>query len=154
MSSNQFFIGIKGMRVEVTEEIYLTYYRSKRRDRYYERDIKTHTAIRDKASAITGYAPSKEDSLDRLICIGEDFVDEQKSTEDMVIASLMSDALYEALDKLPESDRTLIDALFLSNCGKGMSERAYAEVSGTPRKTIAYRRERALIRLKKLLENK
>jgi len=149
MSSNQFFIGIKGMRVEVTEEIYLTYYRSKRRDRYYERDIKTYTVIRDKAGTITGYAPSKEDSLDRLICTGEDFVDEQKSTEDMVMASLMSDALYAALEMLSEADRALVDMLFFQN----MTERQAAVVFGLSQKGINKRKAKILMTLRKVLES-
>jgi len=149
MSNKQFFISIKGARVEVTEEIYLTYYRSKRRDRYYERDIKTHTAIRNKAGIITGYAPSKEDSLDRLICTGEDFVDQQKSTEDTVMASLMSVALYKALDKLSEADRALIDVLFYQN----MTERQAAAVFGLSQKGINKRKAKILMTLRKVLEN-
>ena len=33
MSKQQFFISIDGQRIEVTKEVYLTYYRSKRRER-------------------------------------------------------------------------------------------------------------------------
>ena len=152
MDSQQFFIGIKGKRISVTEEVYLAYYRSKRRERYFERDIKTETAIRGKDGNVTGYAPSKEDSLDRLIDAGEDYDDGQKSVEDIVISCLMSNALYQALDKLPEADRELIEALFFANGGEGMSEREYADASGVPRKTIAYRRNRVLRRLKKIFE--
>jgi len=151
MSNKPFFINVKGNRIAVTEEIYLAYYRSKRRDRYYERDIKSETAIRDKAGNITGYAPSKEDSLDRRIDNGEDFADEGASVEDDVIRGLASEALHRALDELPEADRTLIVALFFSNGGEGMSERAYSDASGIPRKTLAYRRDRALDRLRKIL---
>ena len=152
MNGKQFFIGISGMQVEVTEEVYLVYYRSKRRDRYYECDIKIETPIRDKSGNVTGYAPSKEDSLDRLISKGEDFLNEQESIENIVINGLMSDALHEALEMLLEADRALLDALFFSNSGKGMSEREYAAVSGIPRKTIAYRRQKALDRLKNIFE--
>ena len=147
--NKQFFIGINGKQVEVTEEVYLVYYRSKRRDRYYEHDIKTHTAIRDKAGIVTGYAPSKEDSLDRLICTGEDFVDNQKSTEDMVMASLMSDALHMALDMLSESNRALVDLLFFQN----MTERQAAVVFGLSQKGINKRKAKILMTLRKVLEN-
>jgi RNA polymerase sigma factor (sigma-70 family) len=150
--NKQFFIGAGGTKVEVTEEIYLAYYRSKRRDRYYERDIKTERAVCDTDGNVTGYKPSKEDSLDRLMETGEDYAAEAESVEETVIRGIMSGALHQALDKLPEADRALIDALFFSNGGTGMSEREYSEVSGMPRKTIAYRRNRALERLKKFFE--
>ena len=154
MSENkQFFIRLNGQQIPITEEVYLAYYRSERRMRYFERDIKTENAVRDKNGDITGYRPAKEDSLDRLMEAGEDYTDDCEGVEDAVVSVMMSDKLHEVLDELPESDRELIDALFFSNGGEGMSEREYSELSGVPRKTVAYRRGKILARLKKLLEN-
>ena len=150
MNNKQFFISINGEQIEVTKEVYLTYYRSKRRDRYYERDIKTETPIRDRDGHIIGYAPAREDSLDRLIEAGEDFAAEQESVEDTAIRRLMSDKLHKALDKLSGSDRALIDALYF----QGMTERKYADISGIPQKTINDRKNRTLIKLRKILENR
>ena len=149
MDNKQFFIGIKGKRIAVTEEVYLAYYRSKRRERYFERDIKTETAIRDKGGNITGYAPSKEDSLDRLIDAGEDYDDGQKSVEEVVIGGLMSNALYQALDKLPEVDRALIEALFF----QGKTERQMATEYGLSQKAINKRKAKILLTLKIFLES-
>lgn len=152
MSRENYYISVNRTLVEVTEEQYLCYYRSKRRMRYFEQDIKTETPIRDKAGNITGYAPSKEDSLERLCDLGADFVDAQESVEDVTIRALMSDKLYEALDKLPKVERELIDALYFANNGGGMSERDYALITRTHHMTIHSRKVRILQKLKKLLD--
>ena len=154
MSENkQFYIGVGGQRVEVTQEVYLTYYRSIRRERYFEHDIKTESAVRDKDGNITGYKPAKEDSLERLMEAGEDYADEDGSVDKAALRAVMADKLHEVLRLLNEDEQALINALFFSNSGDGMSEREYAQTSGIPRKTIAYRREQILNKLKKLMES-
>ena len=151
MSQKQYCVNIGGALVDVTEEQYLAYYRSQRRMRYFERDIKTETAIRDKDGRITGYAPSKEDSLDRLLENGADFADETESVEDSAIKKELIEKLREALDELTADERELIDALFFAN-GDGMTEREYAKISGIPQKTINDRKAKILAKLKKLLK--
>ena len=151
--SKQFRIHAEGRLVPVTEEIYLAYYRSIRRERYYERDVKTESAVRDRDGHVIGYQPSKEDSLERLMEAGRDFADEGESAEDAVIRAAMEVKLHKALRKLPEKERELMETLFFSNGGSGISEREYAVISGIPRKTIAYRREKIFGKLKKLLES-
>ncbi len=47
MKGKVYRISISGTLVRVSKNVYLSYYRSKRRDRYYEQDIKTETAILD-----------------------------------------------------------------------------------------------------------
>ena len=153
MSENkQFYIHADGQRVPVTEEVYLAYYRSKRRERYFERDVKTESAVRDGDGNIIGYKPAKEDSLERLMEAGADYADEN-DVEGTALRAVMSDKLHDALLLLDEDEQALINALFFSNNGDGMSEREYAETSGIPRKTVAYRREKVLGKLKKLLES-
>ena len=151
--NKKFFIGIHGKRVEVSEEIYLAYYRSKRRERYYEQDIKTETAIRDKGGNVIGYAPSKEDSLERLMAAGADYADESESVEDIVLRGLDTDALRKALDRLPQAERVLIDALYFSNNGTGMAERGYAEKLGISKTALHARKKKVLVTLKNFLKN-
>lgn len=85
MSQENYRISVSGILIDVSKEQYHCYYRSKRRMRYYEQDIKTETPIRDKNGNIIGYAPSKEDSLERIIATGQDFADGQEYIEDIVI---------------------------------------------------------------------
>ena len=153
MNNKEFFINVKGEKIYVTEEVYLAYYRSKRRDKYFEHDIKTETAVYGKEGGIIGYAPSKEDSLDRRIVAGEDFSNSQESVEDTVIRNLTADELYKALDKLSEADRKLIDALFFSNGGSGMTERECAEKFCISKTALHARKIKVLALIKKILEN-
>jgi RNA polymerase sigma factor (sigma-70 family) len=153
MSENkQLFISIQGQLVPVTEEIYLTYYRARRRMRYYEHDIKTGKPIRNQEGVITGYKPPKEDSLDRLLETGMDFPD-SVNVEETIINAMIVTKLHEVLGELTDSERELIDALFFSNDGDGMNERKYAKQIGVSQQSINERKQRILRKLKKLLEN-
>jgi DNA-directed RNA polymerase specialized sigma subunit len=151
LESKRFVVRVVKQLVPVTEEVYLAYYRADRRMRYFERDIKTESAMRDKNGNVVGYRPAKEDSLERLMENGADYADENESAEDILMNEDKAAELYAALNQLDDGERALIDALFFSNTGDGMSEREYAAVSGIPRKTLAYRRELILSKLKKLI---
>jgi len=148
-----YHININGNLIEVSEEVYRSYYRSKRRDRYYERDIKTETAVRDLNGTVIGYRPAKEDSLDRLLIAGGDYADESVNVEADAVRAVMAVALHEALELLTDAERELVDALFFSNSGAEMTEREYAALSGIPQKTINDRKARVLGRLRKLLKS-
>ncbi len=150
MKGKVYRISISGTLVRVSKNVYLSYYRSKRRDRYYEQDIKTETAIYDGSGSIIAYAPSKEDSLNRLIEAGADFEDVCDSVEDVALTLVMVEKLRECLNLLTTSERALIQALFL----EGKTERKYAQEAGIPRKTINNRRRAIIAKLKKLLKNK
>jgi len=152
--SKQFYINVDGQLVSVTEEIYLSYYRSKRRERYYTRDIKTESAVRDKDGNIIGYRASKEDSLERLMDAGEDYADENESVEEAVLHMLMSEKLHEAMKTLSQEEHNLIETLFFFNVGDGMSEREYAVISGIPHPTIHSRKVKVLAKLKNCLKIK
>lgn len=56
--------------------------------------------------------------------------------------------LRETLNKLDSSERDLISALYFEN----KSERQFSRETGVPRKTISYRKDKILRKLKKLLE--
>ena len=151
--NKQFCVRVDGQLVPVTEEVYLAYYRSERRMRYFERDIKTESAVRDRNGNITRYKLAKEDSLERLTEAGEDYADDGESVEDAVVRAMMSDKLHEVLGKLPDSDRELIDALFFSNSGDGITERECAAKLGISKTALHARKEKVLAKLRGLLEN-
>ena len=147
-----YFVHIDGQLVPVTEEVYLAYYRFKCRMRYFENDLKIGSPLRDQNGNITGYKFAKEDSLDRLSEAGEDYAEDSESVEDAVIRAVMSEILRETLRKLPDNDRQLIDALFFSNDGNGMTEREYAKITGISQQSVNERKRRILGKLLKLIE--
>ena len=148
VNKRHFFISIDGQQIEVSREIYLTYYRSKRRERYYGHDIKIERAVYDEAGNISGYMPPKEDSLERLIESSMEFPSGQKSVEATVIDKIMVEGLHKALDKLSMSERELIHALYF----QGMTEREYAEKTGISKTALHARKIKVLASLKNLLE--
>jgi len=153
MSEKLYHININGALVEVPKQLYLEYYRSKRRDKYYEHDIKIENAVRDKNGNIVGYRPSREDSLERLMEAGGDYRDDSESVEDAAILKLTAAALHEALRLLSDDERDFIETLFFSNGGSGMSEREYAGMTGIPHPTIHSRKVKILKKIKKLMES-
>jgi RNA polymerase sigma factor (sigma-70 family) len=152
-TNRDYFIRVNGQRIPVSKEVYLAYYQSKRRERYFSHDIKTETPIRDKSGVVTGYRPGREDSLERLMAAYGDFVDAAVDVAEEAIRAVMMERLYDALTMLPDVKRELIDALFFSNDGEGMTEREYAEIWGISQQTVHSRKASILALLKKLLEN-
>ncbi len=83
---------------------------------------------------------------------GEDvLVDESCNVEEEVLKKIEIDKLYDAMQKLSESDQELIRVFFFSE--KQMTFREYAAITKIPSQTINFRTLRACKRLKKLMEN-
>ena len=141
-------ISIRGELVEVDKELYLFFYRSRRRLNYYEHDIKTEVAIRDENGEITGYMPSKEDSLDRILESGADFCDDGESIEDLVIRKLMVEKLKQCLLLLEPDERRLIDARYF----EGKTEMECAQMYDVNQSTISRRETKILAKLKSMMK--
>jgi len=93
-------------------------------------------------------------SFEGLIESGEDYPDECESTEDTVLKTVMIDKLHYVLQTqiLSDDEKELIEALYFSSDGEGMSERKYAAISGIPRATIEYRRRIIFSKLRHFLQ--
>lgn len=133
----EYRIKVQGKLVPVTEEIYFTYHRMKRRETYLEE--------RDTANSVFYYS-----ALDTEGTNGEDVIPDLVSprVEDMIVDKLISEKLYQCLAQLAREEQELIYALFF----RAISERQYAEMTGIPQKTINDRRHRILGKLKKLMK--
>ena len=81
-----------------------------------------------------------------------DYISEGDVVEEAVSHAIQVDKLHQALQRLAPEERKLINALFFSNDGDGISERKYAEITGIPRTTIEYRKRIILAKLKQLLQ--
>jgi DNA-directed RNA polymerase sigma subunit (sigma70/sigma32) len=134
-------IKIDGQLIEVSEKIYTEYHRMERRERYLEERDRTHGKFlySDMNTAeITG-----EEMIPDLEAI---------SVEDNAINRALVKQLCECLRLLTNDERELIDTLFFSNDGEGVSERDYSAKSGIPQKTINDRKRKIFDKLKKLLK--
>ena len=136
-SKKKYQIKVQGQLVPVSEEVYFTYHRMKRRETYLEE--------RDTAHGVFYYS-----TMDTTETTGEDGIPDLASprVEDVVVDKLIAEKLHRCLNQLTSTEQELIHALFF----RGISERQYAEMTGIPQKTINDRRHRILVKLKKLME--
>lgn len=150
MDADKKRIWIRGQYVEVTDEVYVAYMQSDRKMRYFENDLKTERFVLGKEGQVVQIIPSREDSLDRLMDENaQQFPDDEESVENTVLHKLEMDKLHTALAMLTPEEQDLIQALFFEE----KTERQYAEELGVYRNAVHVRKNRALKKLKKILEN-
>lgn len=138
-------IRVGKMSVPVSDEIYKEYYRMKRRERYWEQDIKVGRSIMDPDTGVfLGYKPSKEDSIQRLLDDGQVFVDEE-ILEDVVVDNAMLMILQEAMKQLNRQEQELIYDLFY----KEMTVREVAKKEHVSHVAIMKRKNKILNKLRK-----
>ena len=124
-------------------------YMGDRKMRYFENDLKTERFVLGKEGQVVQIIPSREDSLDRLVDENaQQFSDEQKSVESVVLHKLEVDRLHTALSLLAPEERALIQALFFEE----KTERQYADELGVYRNAVHVRKMKVLKKLRALLE--
>jgi len=133
----EYRIKVQGQLVPVTEEVYLTYYRMKRRE--------LHLEEKDTAHGVFYYS-----ALDTEETNGEDAIPDRNSprVEDMVMDKLIAEKLHQCLAQLTKEEQDLIFTLFFQN----KSEHQLAAETGIPRMTLHDRKVKILRALKKLME--
>jgi len=141
--------------VNIPEEVLQFLKKSDRKMEYLEYDIKRYRYARGKdgktirdSNGNPEVLPEREVSLEKLIAEGEDFPSCAFSPDNVIIAKMETEELRRRINRLNSGERKLINALFYSNSGNGMSEREYAKLSGIPRKTIAYQKAKILAKLR------
>lgn len=133
----EYRIKVQGQLVPVSEEVYLTYHRMKRRETYLEE--------RDTTNGVFYYS-----ALDTEGTNGEDVIPDLVSprVEDLIMDKLIAEKLHQCLSQLAREEQELIYALFFQN----KSEHQVSRETGIAQKTIHNRKVRILARLKKLIE--
>ncbi len=130
---------------KVSEKIYKEYFRMKRRERYFEQDIKVGSSIVDpETGEVKGYKPSKEDSIQRLMDNRKDFASEE-SLEDVIVDKAMLLILQEAMKELDRQEKELIHDLFYED----MTVRAAADKRNVSHVTVMKHRDKILDKLRK-----
>ena len=130
------YIYMRGEFVEVTEEVYLCYYQMARRERTL-----TEKDARNKLSSYDAWNTG-------TLCGADMIKDTAAPPEEQVINKIMTQKLHACLAELTEKERDLIRALFF----EGKSVTQLAEDLKIPRRTLGYRRDCALKKLKRLME--
>ena len=133
----EYRIKVQGQLVSVSEEVYVTYHRMKRRETYLEE--------RDTANGVFYYS-----AMDTAETTGEDGIPDLASprVEDVVVDKLITEKLRQCFTQLSKDEQELIFNLFFQN----KSEHQVAAESGIPRMTIHDRKVKILRTLKKLMD--
>lgn len=132
----RYFIPVDGKYYETTKEVYEVYYQMDRRERYLEeRDLK-------KGIINFGDIDNEDYSAEEILS------DKDTDIEEEVINRVLIKTVLEAMSLLSEEEKWLIQELFF--CGK--SERELTRNTGIPRKTINYRKEKALSKIRKFIK--
>lgn len=133
----EYRIKVQGRLIPVTEEVYLTYYRMKRRE--------LHLEEKDARHGVFFYS-----GLDTTETNGEDAIPDLISprVEDVAVDKLLAEKLHQCLAELTKEEQKLIFTLFFQN----KSERQVSDETGIHYMTIHDRKVKILRTLKKLLE--
>ena len=136
-SKKKYQIKVQGQLVPVSEEVYVTYHRMKRRETYLEE--------RDMAHGVFYYS-----AMDTAEITGEDGIPDLVSprVEDVVVDKLIAEKLHRCLAQLSKEEQALIFALYFQ--GKSQSE--LERETGIKQQTISYRERQIRLKLKKMIE--
>lgn len=121
-----------GTIVEVTREVYLEWYQSRRQERYQKEQERKYQVS----------------SLEMLAEQGNILIGDSDAVEDMVIREMCAEKLRSVMKELTEEDVYLLYLLFFAE----VTVKEAAQICGCSRKTIANRRKRILAKLKEKLK--
>lgn len=128
---------VNGILVEVSEEVYIEYYRLERRERYQvERDISKGKLYYD------GF--NMEDST------GSEFItsSSQKSVEELVELKYMTEQLLNVFTMLDNKEQLLLQNIYYQN----KSVRQISREWNIPESTLRRKHEELLLKMRKMLE--
>ena len=136
MNEKKYFIPVDGKYYETTKEVYEVYYQMDRRERYLEE--------RDLNKGVINFCDidNEDYSAEEILS------DKDTDIEEEVINSILIKTVLEAMSLLSEEEKWLIQELFFY----GKSERELTRNTGIPRKTINYRKEKALSKIRKFIK--
>ena len=137
MFKKDLYIKINGELINVSEEVYLTYYRMESRARYLDRKDILHGKV-------------LYSNLDTDETLGEEGIPDisLESVEDAVIRKTMADKLHQCLNRLTAEERDLITKIYFQE----KSEVQLAKEMGMLQQTINYRKQKILKKLLKMMK--
>ena len=130
-------IKVQNQLVPVSEEVYFTYHRMRRRETYLEE--------RDTANGVFYYS-----AMDTVETTGEDGIPDLASprVDDEVVDKLIAQKLHQCLAQLSREEQALIFALYF----QGKSQAELGRETGIKQQTISYRERQIRLKLKKMIE--
>lgn len=124
-----------GTLVEVTREVYLEWYQSRRREKYQQERNQKHGVC-------------SLDELEESGNFSNRTVNLKNELEETVLRNLCNEKLYIALKRLSEQEAYLIQLLYFDE----VTVKEAAQLCGCSRKTIQNRRKKVLSNLSGILQ--
>lgn len=131
-------IKIEKQLVDVTEEVYLTYYRMNRYERFVEEQDVIHEIL-----YYNGFDTEKINGVDML------YDKDAKSVEEIAVDRYLFRKLNEGIKELNETEQKIVDLLFLEN----MTEREAAESCGISQPAVHKCKNKILNKLRNHLNS-
>jgi len=133
-NKRKYYIPVDGKMYETSEDVYKTYYKMDRRERYLEERSRKHDISFD-ALREASY-PIEERLREPIIGL-----------EDTIIGKYQIEDLLKKLSILTAYEMWLVEELY----SLGKSERQIERESGIPRKTLSYQKQKILKKLRNVL---
>lgn len=134
--NKNYFLFINGKKIEVSEEIYKVYWREKNHENYLKQiDRKNHLLLFS--------------SFDHDGHFEESIIDEAVDVEKIVQTQMMIDSVRDALSKLSDEEREIIDRLYFND----ETLRKVAKEKSIAHPTLIKRRNKILDKLRELLKD-
>jgi len=137
-------------KMGVSVEVYKFLCSSNRKMRYMHKERKAERVIVED-NKVT-FISAKEDSYEWFSDLGTEFAAEEKSVEDIIIERETIEQLRDALNKLSDDERGLIDALYFERNGNGSIEREVGAIFGLTQQGVSRRKKKIIEKLKKIME--
>ncbi|MDL2253368.1 RNA polymerase subunit sigma-70 [Ruminococcaceae bacterium OttesenSCG-928-I18] len=132
--TSHYIITVDGEDVEISFEIYQAYAQADRKERYgYERE----------EGLVISLDRMAEDGVPLIYLTGQHV----ESAEDTAIREMMIEQMMDAVGLLSKEEQELIDQLFFRN----VSARELARTIGVYHRSIIYRRDKVLEKLRRLV---
>lgn len=137
-ANKKLYIKVCKELVEVSQEVYLEYYRSKRREKAQKE--------KEQYNRVVSF-----DALDTESRQGSQLITNTASPEpeDLVIAHELHEKLYASLSKLSEQERQILKAIYFDR----LSEREAAAKLGMPYMTLHNRKKSILTKMLKMMNS-
>lgn len=134
--NKEYFLFVNGKKIEVSEEIYKVYWQEKNHENYLKQiDRKNHLLLFS--------------SFDHDGHFEESIVDEGFDVDKLVQTQIMIEAVRDALLKLNDEEREIIDRLYFND----ETIRSVAETKKISHPTLIKRRNKILEKLRELLKD-
>ena len=131
----EYYLYVRGQKVEVSEEIYKVYWREKEHEKYLEQvDKKNHLLFFS--------------SLDHDGHYVDNIVDESVDVEKIVETQMMIEAVRNAISRLNVEERDIIERLYFND----ETVRSVAKLKSITHPALIKRRNKILEKLKKFIE--